>query len=313
MSSKRAKATRINHNGYTYLVGMPVSEQPAVLRVTSKFSRPYRVQDVRLTKEELAGLASVYVRIYQVPQITRQRLEEWRDSHQLLVESWKMLFWHKRVQDQKRGFPVRSAGIPPAALEQYQKTLPSQLELDSEEEEAEEEVDDDDDSSSDETLDHMDVDDSRNQEDKSASRVTPQFNGLPRVNSLDSVTAPAPRPAVASLPSGRFSDFAYQETPKIASTLKEHVHKEFEVARDAIKDMFIWFQNTAAALDDRDPLKKALVDMSWSAAKDLDRASRAVKASEELLDEGKTLSVEEMERRLVDRRAVAAASVSVDN
>lgn len=171
MASKRASATRVQYGGRTYLVGLPTSEQPPVLRVSTRFTRPvYRAEDVTFSKEDIDGLASVYVRIYQVPEKTRERLETWRRAHRQLVQSWKQPFWNKKAHDEDRGIRVRPAGIPPAALEQLKErsNAPYRRPNDrtkkkSEEEEDMEEADG---SDSDRTMDHMEADDAAYWQDK---------------------------------------------------------------------------------------------------------------------------------------------------
>lgn len=114
MGISRKNATRIPYGRYTYLLGMPASEQPPVLKVATKFSNR-EPADISITKEELEGFASVYVRIYQVPEKTRERLKRWKRAHIRLVMSWAMPFWNSRADDVRLGITPREAGIPPAA------------------------------------------------------------------------------------------------------------------------------------------------------------------------------------------------------
>jgi hypothetical protein len=94
MSRKRQGIKEVRYGGYIYRPGLPVSEQPPVLRVSCKFSpRIENVEDVSITKDELLGFASVYHRIYQVPEKTRERLSRWRRAHRRMIESWRMPFW----------------------------------------------------------------------------------------------------------------------------------------------------------------------------------------------------------------------------
>lgn len=86
--------TEVRYGGYLYRRGLSTSEQPPVLRVTSKLAyKTETPEEVSITKEELLGLASVYHRIYQVPDKTRERLTKWRKAHRRMVESWQMPFW----------------------------------------------------------------------------------------------------------------------------------------------------------------------------------------------------------------------------
>ncbi len=43
---------------------------------------------VHFTQEELRNFARVYPRLYDVPTVSRGRLEGWRDSHPQAVRDW---------------------------------------------------------------------------------------------------------------------------------------------------------------------------------------------------------------------------------
>lgn len=72
--------------------------------------------------------------------------------------------------------------------------------------------------------------------------------------------------------------------------------------------MFIWFQKAAVTVDDHDPLKQSLMEMSWKAAKDLERASAAVRNSLASMNGDREVPMEEFQHRILSRRAMVGQS-----
>jgi len=97
-----------------------------------------------------------------------------------------------------------------------------------------------------------------------------------------------------------------------AKSRPEDLLAELEAARECIKDMFVWFQQAAVTVDENDPLKEALMQMSWRAAQGLDRTSQAVRASKDTVNDGKQGSAEEIARRISERRAMVARQTRKD-
>lgn len=328
-------AARIRHNGHEYLEGLSPSVQPAVLRVTCKFQYNKEPRDVKLTKSEVEGLASVYMRLYSLPDVTRNRIREWLRSNLRLAESWRLDFFNTREQDRQLGIVPRLPGVPVAALTHGRRIGDSGEDVSSPLMR----------STGTATRGGQETPSGRprtprtsrapdtpptlrnGQETESDSDVTansvgcereePQLNspkGFSQKTSDPGSNVEANTPGGNSLERGAAQDDHRNNTPTICNstkrpvqtvmTQKEHIHGEFEAARDAVKDAFIWFQEAGLTLDDNDPLKKKLNEMSWKTAKYLERASKGVKASRDLLDEGSEVSQEEFDNRVRKRRAL---------
>ncbi|KAK1758293.1 hypothetical protein QBC47DRAFT_358163 [Echria macrotheca] len=356
----RKNARRIPYGRYTYLLGMPASEQPPVLKVATKFGR-IPPKDVTIKRHELEGLASIYVRIYQVPHKTRDRLERWRRHHQRLAASWGMSFWNTRAKDAELGIVPREAGIPPAALNMVSRIagsgvgrvrspksqddvhrgvagggrhknskgenrkfvalgaalrtrytfLPKETKL-----AVGNEAND-----SDSTVD---FEEEKEQVGMQGSPAVDSGNGDREENNTEGNGEDDPMvpPPSAQSPQNKsrqtsvsVEDEDEEEIEPDHKTDKnndaptslsadQHRHDELEAARDALKDLFIWFQSTSITLDEADPLKEPLTKMSWSAARSFERASRAGRKSASDLNGNRELSEEERAARISARRAM---------
>ncbi|KAK0632956.1 hypothetical protein B0T14DRAFT_598316 [Immersiella caudata] len=282
MSRRRQGVSNVRHGGHVYRLGLSTSEQPPVLRVSCKFSsKTENPEDVSITKDELLGFASVYHRIYQVPEKTRDRLTRWRKVHLRMVESWRMPFWNSKVDDQRLALRPQKPGIPALALGRSVGA----------------------DDESDETIDkdEMDLDRSNdpavNPRESTPASSPPAASVHPRLPSaLRSVSAPKPRrERTDEAQSEREQAYAAQISPQTLLT-------ELKAARDAITDDFLWFQRAAVTMHEKDPLKESLLQMSCAAAKSLGRASQAVENANALVQKDKPESAEEIAQRIAERQ-----------
>ncbi|KAK0730331.1 hypothetical protein B0H67DRAFT_28505 [Lasiosphaeris hirsuta] len=94
---------RYEYGGYYYHRGTCCSEQPPVIKVTSKLGRAKNFSQVDLREKDLLGLVHIYVRIYMCPEVARKRLELWYESHKTLVANWGIIarqFWNNEEQDE---------------------------------------------------------------------------------------------------------------------------------------------------------------------------------------------------------------------
>jgi hypothetical protein len=99
----------------TYLVGWPPSEQPPVLCVTNN---PWWVgaEHISISRDQLLGFISVYVRLYQVPAVNTEHLRRWYDINKDLVKTWDCGgFWNTQLEDSQRNLNPRTPGIPSEA------------------------------------------------------------------------------------------------------------------------------------------------------------------------------------------------------
>ncbi|KAK3362603.1 hypothetical protein B0T25DRAFT_512791 [Lasiosphaeria hispida] len=123
MSGRLSHSTNNNNSpdrryyqGYVYLKGTRNSEQPPVIKVTSKLGRAKNLSQTNLAENELFGLIHIYVRLYLCPPVTRKRLHLWRKSHKEVIANWRPTdFWNTIEQDQMLRDDPRPPGIPPGA------------------------------------------------------------------------------------------------------------------------------------------------------------------------------------------------------
>ncbi|KAK0656241.1 hypothetical protein B0T16DRAFT_487609 [Cercophora newfieldiana] len=284
MSRRRQAVTEVHHGGYVYRLGLSLSEQPPVLRVTSKFAYKTETPEAAsITKEELLGLASVYHRIYQVPDKSKERLNKWRKAHRRMVESWQMPFWNSRADDQRQGLTPMKPGIPPEAL--GRNRVVQVLEEDD----------------TDDTVDHKEID-----VDQSSDAVKPREQtpaSSPPVQRHPLLPSEVRGPVTPSHGGG---DVESPVQVRAASMRPEHLKDELEAARRSIREMFFWFQRAVVTVDDNDPMKESLLRMSQKAAASLDRISQAVQDAHFVANKGEPESAEQLAERIAERRAQLA-------
>lgn len=115
--STRAKGEtkKITFNGRLYRPNVPPSEQPDVLTITKRFKnlKPAEAAAVRITQEELRNFAIVWRRLYQVPTVTRARLEAWRQGNQDEIRNWDLGgFFNTEKEDEEQGIKIEKPGCP---------------------------------------------------------------------------------------------------------------------------------------------------------------------------------------------------------
>ena len=292
--------------------------QPAVLRVTSKFQYGRKPQDVKLTQSEVKGLASVYVRIYALPDITRDRLKKWLRSNLPLAQSWRLDFFNTREQDRNLGIVPRPPGVPAAALTNGVRIGDRGEEIPNPR--------------------------GRSDQDGEASaHGTPDTPGSPRTpdtpatlqNDQEAETLPEDTAGDAELPakgtrsnnspntSAQEMDVDSSEEDNITAGEKpllerlcgilernwqealippKDLHPELEAARDALKDAAVVLQSTAFKLNNNDPLCQKLLDWSMHTVKASDRATKALGASRARAEKEFKSLQKERERREREKR-----------
>ncbi|KAK0628291.1 hypothetical protein B0T17DRAFT_522375 [Bombardia bombarda] len=250
LSSKaRAKreATKLYLGKYAYLRGVSLSEQAPVLAVSSKFSKGVDPGNVNISQDQFLGLTSVYVRIYQVPETTRERLTKWYEANEPLVKSYgNTEFWHTRQEDHRLGLAPRPSGIPPGAT-----TVRS----------------------------------TQTEAEEAAVHIVPISSGDAVPNHEQSLIV-APRAFCTVTPAARFPRSLVNTRPELVSWSQQgFLANELQAARESLKTMHWWFDQASQTVDNADPLKEVLMVMTKRADNDLERVSQAVEVSSALMEE----------------------------
>ncbi|KAK4168752.1 hypothetical protein QBC43DRAFT_330632 [Cladorrhinum sp. PSN259] len=257
----RGKVRRLAFKNWEYEATYPASEQNTVLHITNKL----RVKDLRDLKkvhfeeDRMRAFASVYVRLHQVPDKSRERLEKWIEYHQEMVNGWNLgYFLNSPEDDWSLGLKPRKPGIPPEAVS-------IRLNNEEEKEEAEEEEKGD------------------NQlNERQAGRSGEQFRAT---NNSHNTSQKRKRNSELSTVVG--VEFPAQMVEKYSDELagksqQGYLSTELEAAGNAVKAIHSLITGVARSLDDTNNLKRELQHIVGVASLDLRRTTKAAEIVSEL-------------------------------